>query len=82
MLTGNPPYFDLTPLSALFRIVQDEYPPIPSNISKTLKDFLTLCFQKDWNLRVSVQKLMKHPWLVGSPVKVNNIIRFGVAFLI
>jgi serine/threonine protein kinase len=33
LLTGSPPYFDLQPMPALFRIVQDEHPPLPDNLS-------------------------------------------------
>jgi serine/threonine protein kinase len=29
LLTGSPPYFDLTAMAALFRIVQDSCPPLP-----------------------------------------------------
>lgn len=32
-LTGSPPYFNLPPMSALFRIVQDDRPPIPESFS-------------------------------------------------
>ena len=33
MLTGKPPYANMTSMTALFRIVQDERPPLPENIS-------------------------------------------------
>ena len=33
LLTGQAPYFDLQPMSALFRIVQDAHPPLPQGIS-------------------------------------------------
>lgn len=36
LLTGEPPYFDLAPMPALFRIVQDEHPPLPSDISPVM----------------------------------------------
>ncbi|KNC82592.1 STE/STE11/CDC15 protein kinase [Sphaeroforma arctica JP610] len=36
LLTGNPPYFNLAPMPALFRIVQDDHPPIPSTVSPVL----------------------------------------------
>jgi serine/threonine protein kinase len=30
---GEPPYFNLDPMPALYRIVQDEHPPLPTKIS-------------------------------------------------
>lgn len=50
-------------MPALFRIVQDDCPPIPDGASAVVKDFLYHCFQKDPNLRVSAKKLLKHPWM-------------------
>ncbi|OMH80836.1 Cytokinesis protein sepH [Zancudomyces culisetae] len=63
LLTGSPPYFDLVPLAALYRIVVDEHPPIPENISPELKDFLLKCFQKDPKARPTSMMLMEHPWI-------------------
>eukprot|EP00834_Sanchytrium_tribonematis_P006318 NODE_455_length_7230_cov_0.733277.p2 type:complete len:782 gc:universal NODE_455_length_7230_cov_0.733277:3839-6184(+) len=82
LLTGNPPYIEHSAMSALFRIVQDDCPPLPPQASEIVKDFLQQCFQKDPNLRVTAQKLMKHPWMVQSrrkdlditPVVPKNII--------
>ena len=34
LLTGKPPYYDLAPMAALFRIVQDDYPPLPDGVSE------------------------------------------------
>ena len=47
LLTGKPPYMELEPMAALFRIVQDDHPPLPAGVSDSLKDFLLLCFKKD-----------------------------------
>ena len=68
LMTGEPPYFDLAAMPALFRIVQDEHPPLPENISESLRDFLLQTFQKDPNLRVSAEQLLKHPWITNPPV--------------
>ncbi|KAF8955254.1 hypothetical protein BDZ97DRAFT_1674389 [Flammula alnicola] len=64
LLEGHPPYHTLDPMPALFRIVQDDCPPIPEGASPIVKDFLYHCFQKDCNLRISAKKLLKHPWMV------------------
>ncbi|KAF9651668.1 hypothetical protein BDM02DRAFT_3090819 [Thelephora ganbajun] len=64
LLEGKPPYHFLNPMPALFRIVQDDCPPIPEGASPIVKDFLYHCFQKDANLRISAKKLLRHPWMV------------------
>ena len=79
LLEGKPPYHFLDPMPALFRIVQDDCPPIPEGASPVVKDFLYHCFQKDPNLRISAKKLLKHPWMVASkrqknPEKVDTVI--------
>lgn len=65
LLEGHPPYHTLEPMPALFRIVQDDCPPIPDGASPIVKDFLYHCFQKDCNLRISAKKLLKHPWMLA-----------------
>lgn len=66
LLDGKPPYHKLQPMHALFRIVNDDHPPLPEGASPVVRDFLTQCFQKDPNLRVSARKLLKHPWIVNA----------------
>ena len=59
-------------MPALFRIVQDDCPPIPEGASPIVKDFLYHCFQKDCNLRISGRKLLKHPWMVAARKQMPN----------
>ncbi|KAG8846902.1 hypothetical protein FRB96_001747 [Tulasnella sp. 330] len=66
LLEGKPPYHFLRPMPALFRIVQDDCPPIPEGASPVVKDFLYHCFQKDCNLRISAKKLLRHPWMIST----------------
>ncbi|KAG6377196.1 hypothetical protein JVT61DRAFT_1249 [Boletus reticuloceps] len=66
LLEGKPPYHFLDPMPALFRIVQDDCPPLPEGASPIVKDFLLHCFQKDSNLRISAKKLLRHPWMVAA----------------
>lgn len=66
LLDGRPPYHQLQPMPALFRIVNDDHPPLPQGASPVVIDFLMQCFQKDPNLRVSARKLLKHPWIVSA----------------
>ncbi|KAI7827600.1 kinase-like domain-containing protein, partial [Gamsiella multidivaricata] len=63
MLTGRPPYADLLAMTTLFRIVEDERPPLPNNVSMDLLDFLCQCFQKDPALRPSAGALGRHVWI-------------------
>lgn len=66
LLEGQPPYHELEPMPALFRIVNDDCPPLPDSASPIVRDFLLQCFQKDSNLRISARKLLKHPWMVSA----------------
>ncbi|KAI9266992.1 kinase-like domain-containing protein [Sporodiniella umbellata] len=63
LVTGKPPYIDLLPMSAMFRIVEDEYPPLPQNISEDMQNFLLCCFQKDPEQRSSSKELQSHSWI-------------------
>ncbi|PWN20915.1 hypothetical protein BCV69DRAFT_178505 [Microstroma glucosiphilum] len=66
LLTGKPPYGDMLAMSAMFRIVEDERPPIPDKCSEELRDFLGRCFRKDPKQRPHAADLFKHPWLASS----------------
>uniref|UniRef100_A0A6B2L716 Protein kinase domain-containing protein n=1 Tax=Arcella intermedia TaxID=1963864 RepID=A0A6B2L716_9EUKA len=69
LLTGNPPYFDLTTMQALFNIVEDPHPPIPKGLNKELEHFLLYCcFVKEPSKRPSSKLLISHPWLSTSPL--------------
>lgn len=68
MITGAPPYFDLEPLAALFRIVRDDCPPLPQGVSPALTDFLRQCFQKEPSMRATAAMLLEHPWLQKSAI--------------
>eukprot|EP01129_Flabellula_baltica_P007172 TRINITY_DN2755_c0_g1_i1.p1 TRINITY_DN2755_c0_g1~~TRINITY_DN2755_c0_g1_i1.p1 ORF type:complete len:445 (-),score=94.63 TRINITY_DN2755_c0_g1_i1:25-1359(-) len=63
LITGNPPYFEMKKMSALFKIVQDDHPPLPENISPELQHFLLRCFVKDIEGRPSCGELLGHPWV-------------------
>ncbi|KZT60691.1 Pkinase-domain-containing protein [Calocera cornea HHB12733] len=72
LLEGKPPYYHLPPMPAMFRIVQDDCPPIPEGVSPVVKDFLYHCFQKDPNLRISAKKLLRHPWMAATRKQMGN----------
>jgi serine/threonine protein kinase len=73
LLTGKPPYFDLPQMTALFKIVQDDLPPLPDGISPTCEDFLRECFQKDPVRRPPAEKLLKHPWLKEAASSIQEL---------
>lgn len=63
LLTGFPPYHDLSDVTALFRIVSDDSPPLPPNLSPECQDFLKKCFNKDMHTRISAEELLLHRWI-------------------
>ncbi|KAF8517908.1 hypothetical protein BU17DRAFT_23814, partial [Hysterangium stoloniferum] len=64
LLTGRPPYADVqNSMSVMFRIVDDPMPPLPEELSEPLRDFLTLCFNKNPAERPNAETLFEHPWL-------------------
>ncbi|RCI01969.1 hypothetical protein CU098_009991, partial [Rhizopus stolonifer] len=63
LCTGKPPYSDCIAMTAMFKIVEEECPPIPDNISSELGNFLELCFKKNPSERPSAQELLRHPWI-------------------
>ena len=63
LLTTKPPYYEFEAMAAMFRIVTDDCPPIPTGISDTLKDFLLKCFTKDPIKRPNAKELLLHPWI-------------------
>ena len=63
MVTGKPPYWDLGSMAAMFRITQGGHPPIPTNLSSSLENFLHCCFQSEPTQRYTCEQLLAHEWL-------------------
>lgn len=63
----------MPPLPALFQIVQSEgLPPLPEELSPSLKNFLVCILQKEPELRPCARQLLQHPWMrdvIMQPVK-------------
>ncbi|GAA5861956.1 hypothetical protein JCM8547_001538 [Rhodosporidiobolus lusitaniae] len=66
LIDGKPPYADLVAMSAMFRIVEDDMPPIPERCSEELKTFLRRCFRKNPKERPSAEELVEDPWVVAN----------------
>ncbi|CAH8370065.1 unnamed protein product [Eruca vesicaria subsp. sativa] len=75
LLTCVPPYYDLQPMPALFRIVQDDNPPIPDSLSPDITDFLRQCFKKDSRQRPDAKTLLSHPWIRNSRRALQSSLR-------
>jgi serine/threonine protein kinase len=63
LLTGEPPYANMLPVSALYRIVEDAMPPLPAGLSMELEEFLGLCFKKEPSDRPTARALLSHAWI-------------------
>jgi serine/threonine protein kinase len=66
LLTGRPPYFNLAPMAALYRIVQDTHPPLNFDGTEKLNAFLLACFRKPARARATADELLGHPWIKGN----------------
>jgi serine/threonine protein kinase len=64
LLVGAPPYFDLGPMAAMYRMVQDDAPPLPDTASPGALAFLRRCFVRDVALRPGVATLLFDSWLL------------------
>ncbi|KIM44724.1 hypothetical protein M413DRAFT_25159 [Hebeloma cylindrosporum] len=74
LLTGKPPYAEIAnSMSVMFRIVEDDMPPIPEGSSDLLRDFLEQCFDKDPTRRPNAEMLCEHPWLKKNWVALKEL---------
>lgn len=69
LITGQPPYYELTQMQAMFSMVENEMPPIPKQISPMMESFLKRCFKRAPEDRDTAQQLLRHP-LLRSPDEV------------
>jgi serine/threonine protein kinase len=77
LLVTIPPYFNLGAMAALYRMVEDDSPPMPKVASPVAVRFLTECFVRDYNRRKSAAQLLRHEWLLYadcSPLPVDAVV--------
>ncbi|CAM9140549.1 unnamed protein product [Ectocarpus sp. 12 AP-2014] len=61
MLTGSPPWDNIGPLAAMFKIsCTRDLPEIPENVSPLVQDLLRQCFSRDPSLRPTASELLRH----------------------
>ena len=65
LVAGAPPYYDLPPMTAMFRMVEEAHPALPEGISVELEAFLLACFTRDASQRPSCAQLLKHAWILA-----------------
>ena len=63
MITEKPPYADLPQMSALYRIVSDNHPPLPEGFSEALDAFLLRCYEKNPLHRAGAATLLEDHWI-------------------
>eukprot|EP00053_Salpingoeca_punica_P005466 m.54487 g.54487 ORF g.54487 m.54487 type:complete len:598 (+) comp13255_c0_seq2:349-2142(+) len=66
MLTTQPPFADLEPMAALFKIGQESTPIeefLPTNVTPSVERFLRDCFQRE--TRPSAAELLNHPFITA-----------------
>ena len=57
-------------VAAMFHIASSKGPPeIPQHLSPECKDFLYLCFNRDWKARPLATTLLRHPFLANVQVR-------------
>jgi serine/threonine protein kinase len=70
MATGMPPFGDLPPVTALFKIGSEHVvPPIPGSLSEPARDLLSLCFNREPSLRPTARALLAHPFVAHAHVQ-------------
>ena len=67
MATGKPPWSQYgSQVSAMFNIAKSKGPPlIPQDLSPECKDFLYLCFNRNWRERPTAAALLDHPFVAN-----------------
>ncbi|EIW72748.1 hypothetical protein TREMEDRAFT_24503, partial [Tremella mesenterica DSM 1558] len=64
MITGKPPFSDVShPMAVMWRVVEGAPPNPPEGSSDDLTHFLSRCFEKDPDVRPTASELFEHPWI-------------------
>eukprot|EP00126_Sphaerothecum_destruens_P007491 Sdes_comp19874_c0_seq1m12168 len=66
MVTGKPPNSELHPMTVLFAIPKNPAPTLDESFSKSFREFVSLCLNKDADDRPSAKELLKHKFIRNS----------------
>ncbi len=75
LITGKPPYYELSKTAACFRMVEDEHPPLPAIASDSMKAFVMRCFKKEPAKRATAAELLEDPWIVSNNNSKKNAMK-------
>lgn len=80
LVTGSPPWGDLQPLQALFKLHSEPFPELPPDVEcgDDLRDLIKTCCQRRPNARPSARVLLNHPFLTN-PVQTPKMERMKTA---
>lgn len=80
---GEPPRSDIHPMKVLFLIPKEKAPRLEGNqYSRELKDFVSLCLQKDPDKRPTAKALLKHSFIrrAGKTESLQELVQKAKAF--
>lgn len=76
LATGYPPYATAHPYRALMLIPKNDPPRLDDKHSRSLRDFVAACLQKDPADRPSAEQLLTHPFLrKARPTSIRDLLR-------